>query len=512
MLLRTLYWVACLGLLPAWAWGQGFNRHYDAYGAHFAQGSYGIERVAEGWVVFSFSYEPDTVTPDSILGIFVIVLQQLDPEGNVTLEKRLHHPEHSIFLGWADCCDSTSGDGGYIVGGSSQSFSDVLEARLVRLTSMGDTLWTKSYGGAGQYWIGEQVKQTNDGGFLICGFTDATDLEDAFALKTDSIGNELWRNTYGIAGLQDVFTDIEPATDGYVLSGGTILSETNIDFLVVKIDLTGSAVWTTRFGSLFKEPTASILALDDGKLLLSGAWASNSVGYETPYVAFIDPSNGDVISSHLYGSPEYGRTIFATKQLPDSDIIHCGVTYDGGQEQGLLLRTTSEGDSLWMRTYWYYDSLVPQGQGRFWDVLPTVDGGCIASGFTGPPFNPPLPPNWSQDAWVVKVDSMGCIVPGCDGVGITEQVTNLGGALKLWPNPVHGELHVGISLPQHFKTTGPLTLTVTSLAGQVVLRQQVPTSAAGEVALDVSTLAAGVYSLHLSDATRWLAGQKFVVQ
>lgn len=187
------------------------------------------------------------------------------------------------------------------------------------------------------------------------------------------------------------------------------------------------------------------------------------------------------------------------------------LTYDGGHEQGLLLRTTANGDSLWMRNYAYHDSVIDQGTGRFWDVLPTDDGGCIAAGVTYNPFDTGYPPGYSQDAWVVKVDSFGCIVPGCQLLdGITEQVTNLGDALRLWPNPVSGQLHVGLSLPGSFKTTGPLTLSVTSLAGQLVLQQHVPTSVPGEVELDVSALAAGTYALHLSDGTRWLAGSKFV--
>src|SRR5690606_27236541 len=125
------------------------------------------------------------------------------------------------------------------------------------------------------------------------------------------------------------------------------------------------------------------------------------------------------------------------------DIIACGVSYDGGQQQGLLLRTTSNGDSLWMHNYAFHDSVIDQGSGRFWDVLPTPDGGFIAAGAAYQPFNAPYPPGYSADAWVVKVDSMGCIVPGCDGLtGITEQFTNLSDAVTLYPNPVHGELHV----------------------------------------------------------------------
>jgi len=85
-------------------------------------------------------------------------------------------------------------------------------------------------------------------------------------------------------------------------------------------------------------------------------------------------------------------------------------------------------------------------------------------------------------------------------------------ALSVYPNPVHAELHVAIALPANFKTEGALMLSVTSLDGKLVQQQQVPTSAIGEVLLDVSSLAAGTYSVHLSDAHTWIAGRKVVVE
>jgi hypothetical protein len=35
---------------------------------------------------------------------------------------------------------------------------------------------------------------------------------------------------------------------------------------------------------------------------------------------------------------------------------------------------------------------------------------------------------------------------------------------------------------------------------------------AGELLLDVQGLAAGTYSLHLSDAHTWIAGKKFIIE
>ncbi len=515
----SVFWALGLALCAKQgAQAQGFNRRYDATGYGFTQNAWGIEQAGNGWMVFSGSNEPDTLSADSIWSTYRIILQRIDGNGQLLEEQRISKNGHAIYLGWADCCDTVA-SGGYVIGGSSLSYSGVSMAQLIRLDANGDTLWTRSYGESGHFMSGNQVKQTADGGFLIVGWYGPYVYYDdsGFVIKTDSLGNEEWRQLYGLPGLVlDAFSDIALLQDGYVLGGGTFPSIDDCDFLVTRITNTGTELWSARFGSPYKEPNASVEVLQDGHILVAGAWAVNADGYESPYMALLDSTDGQVVWEHQYGPAMYGKTFFATKQLPNTDLIACGVTYDGGYEQGLLLRTTANGDSLWMRNYAYHDSVIDQGQGRFWDVLPTEDGGCIAAGVAYNPFGGPYPPGYSQDAWVVKVDSMGCIVPGCDGVGITEQVTNLGDALRLWPNPVSGQLHVGLSLPGNFKTTGPLTLSVTTLDGRLVLRQQLPPllgrGAGGEGILDVSALAAGTYALHLSDGTRWLAGSKFVVQ
>jgi hypothetical protein len=493
------------------AMAQSFNKRYDAFGQGFDQEAFDVERSGPDYLVFSASYEPDTVNPDSILGEIRIILQWIDDQGNLLEEKRHKVPFHSLYLGWADCCDSVVG-GGYVSAGTLDSMN-LYGIHLMRYDANGDTLWTKNFGDSTHFWAGNQVKQTADGGFLMTGYTDVNSYYyDGFAIKTDALGNGQWQHTYGLGGVDDDRSDIAFLPDGYLLAGQSCPPNGNCDFIVTRINETGAEIWTVHFGSPYKEPEPSIESLSDGRYMLFGAWGANTNEFMTPYIAVLDPGDGHVTWSHQYGPPHFSTTLFAGKECPDGDIIACGVSYDGGQQQGLLLRTTSNGDSLWMRNYAFHDSVIDQGSGRFWDVLPTADGGFIAAGDAYQPFDAPYPSGYSQDAWVVKVDSLGCIVPGCSGVGITEQFTNLGEALTLYPNPVHDELHVGIHLPGNLTTTGPLTLSVTSLDGKLVLQQQVPTSAAGEVVLDVSSLSSGMYSVHLSDATRWLAGKKFVVE
>jgi hypothetical protein len=108
---------------------------------------------------------------------------------------------------------------------------------------------------------------------------------------------------------------------------------------------------------------------------------------------------------------------------------------------------------------------------------------------------------------------MGCIVPGCDGVGIVEQVTNLSGALKVYPNPVsaNGQVTVEVSLPASLQLGSTLRLVLTSMQGQVIKELALPAQNDQRVVLDVGGLAAGFYSVHIADGGRWLTGSRLVV-
>jgi hypothetical protein len=87
--------------------------------------------------------------------------------------------------------DHTS-DGGYIVLGVTDSFSQVTGDRdlwLLRLNSLGDTVWTKRFGGQFEEG-GGSVIQTADGGFLVCGYTRSYGHggADVYLIKTNENG------------------------------------------------------------------------------------------------------------------------------------------------------------------------------------------------------------------------------------------------------------------------------------------------------------------------------------
>jgi hypothetical protein len=76
-------------------------------------------------------------------------------------------------------------DGGFVVVGS-QYVACTPGAILVRLDSLGDTLWTRLFDGlTGTEDYGEWVVNTRDGGFAVSGIAD---YHPAYLIKTDSMG------------------------------------------------------------------------------------------------------------------------------------------------------------------------------------------------------------------------------------------------------------------------------------------------------------------------------------
>jgi hypothetical protein len=90
-------------------------------------------------------------------------------------------------------------DGGYIAcGDNNPDFTGAPPLvysgfYLVRMDAYGDTLWTKYYPGGqagGHDILGYSVHQTSDHGFIACGVQyDSTDNGHVFLIKTDSLGN-----------------------------------------------------------------------------------------------------------------------------------------------------------------------------------------------------------------------------------------------------------------------------------------------------------------------------------
>jgi len=179
----------------------------------------------------------------------------------------------SDFDGENDESLQQTSDGGYIIAGSTWSYgyrnytSDVY---LIKTDAYGNLKWQRNYG-SNRTDLGTAVQQTSDGGYIVAGTYgySSTD-DDAYLVRTDSLGNVLWQRTYG--GTQsDRAYSVQVTNDGgYVLAGMYRFSNTDFDFYVVKTNASGFIEWQQAIGGSLGELAFCIQQTFDGGYIVGG--------------------------------------------------------------------------------------------------------------------------------------------------------------------------------------------------------------------------------------------------
>lgn len=160
--------------------------------------------------------------------------------------------------------------GGYVVTGLTEDFdegamgnSDIV---VVRLDSVGNTLWTKLIGTKGRE-LGNTVSETKDGGFILAGTTSKNIIQqaDLLLIKLDGTGNIGWSKSYGTRNNERVY-DILQLPNGYVIQGDTGVYFTS-DMYMMKTDLNGNMNWAKIYPLTYSKgckSTGFALAADSG--------------------------------------------------------------------------------------------------------------------------------------------------------------------------------------------------------------------------------------------------------
>ena len=162
-------------------------------------------------------------------------LAKINPEGNVEWVKIIENGSYeevnvdgNAFL--FDHVEQTI-DGGYIIGGFN----------LMKLSSQGEFEWINENPIEVEDIINTDfdVRQINDGGYLLAGYYPYNDLENGipYIIKTDNLGNVLSRKNF-----TDFFppTRLEATNDGgYIFSASYDLGNGDKDVVIIKFDSDG---------------------------------------------------------------------------------------------------------------------------------------------------------------------------------------------------------------------------------------------------------------------------------
>jgi hypothetical protein len=272
-------------------------------------------------------------------------------------------------------------DGGYIVAGYTNSFgAGNYDIYFLKTNAVGETTWTKTYGGD-SLERSYSVKQTFDNGYVIAGYTRSfgAGLSDIWLLKTDSLGDTTWTKTYGGAGNDQCYAVDQTADSGYVLTGWST-SFGSYDMYVIKTYANGDTMWTRTYGGQYDDEGYSVQQTLDNGYIIAGYRSVLSPTHPDLYVVKTD-ANGDTLWTRTFGNASYDDVAWSVEQLADSGYIIAGYTYSYGAGTPTypnmwLIKLDVSGDTVFTQTY------GGSGSDKAYSVKQTSDNGYIITGST----------------------------------------------------------------------------------------------------------------------------------
>jgi len=301
----------------------------------------------------------------------------------------LHLSAIKVYPGWfkhyggtdfdyGNCAVQTS-DGGYIMCGSSKSFTyGGHDFAIYKLNSIGNKVWFKHYGGTSDD-KGFSIQQTSGGGYIVAGNTQSYTYgnEDFAIYNLDSSGSKVWFKHYG--GAQEEFaSSIQQTSDGgYIVAGHTeSYTNGNKDFAIYKLNSSGNKVWFKHYGGISDERAYSIQQTTDGGYIVAGLTYSYTFGNADFAIYKLNSIGNKVWFKHYGGSNmDQGWSI---QQTSDGGYIVAGITesYTYGNEDFAVYKLDSSGNKTWFKHY--------GGANYDWgkSIQQTSDGGYIVAGNT----------------------------------------------------------------------------------------------------------------------------------
>ncbi|MFI5172813.1 MAG: hypothetical protein ACHQFW_10505, partial [Chitinophagales bacterium] len=247
--------------------------------------------------------------------------------------------------------------------------------------------WAKCYGGS--LWeSASSIKQTFDGGYIAAGEAHSNDsnvsgnhgVADFWVIKINNLGDLQWQKCLGGSDWETAHSVVQTNDSGYIVAGDTQSNDGDVngnhggtDVWIVKLDSSGNIQWQKCLGGNSGDQGFSIRQTVDDGYIVGGLTSSN---------------NGDVSGNH--GGPD-----------------------------GWVVKLDNLGNIQWQKCLGGTD-----GE-NIWNLMQTQDAGYIIAASTWSNDFDVSGNNGYEDAWAVKLDSVGniqwqnCLGGSAEDVGIS---------------------------------------------------------------------------------------------
>jgi Secretion system C-terminal sorting domain len=356
----------------------------------------------------------------------------------------------------------TAPDGNLVTAGV--VLDSLVRVILMKYTPEGDTIFIKEYpnpeGTINSYISAVDLQRHSYGYYLTATFIIAGSKNKTVVWKLDELGNVIQQKTYGygISMGESVGSTLVNANDGITIGvcrHNLSITQNNLfcQNHIFQVDSLGNVGWQyfSPNTQLLYIPTSMVNASDGGLVVASNKGIEHvlspslSALISHNYIYKLDADHQFVWGREFRGSQRGGPHFVDILQANDGggyvaygtvrENVSDGVDRDGTW----IVKVSNQGDSLWARYYTIFDGFYGRPDPE--DFKATPDGGYIVCGR--------VPGGSENFGWIMKLDSFGCLVPGCnanDGPNSTnEEAPSL--HLTIYPNPTTDFLNIFVNAP-----------------------------------------------------------------
>ena len=292
------YWMLKFNATDQLEWSKTYGGSLDDRGTTIVQTQEG------GYVLIGYSQSADQdVTQNA--GSYDFWVAKLTENGEVTWQKSfgyigsdkgiaiLQTQDGGFFLTGSLDVTASGGAGNsrmYSGGAENSKMHSGGDYWGIKLTSNGDTQWTKYFGGN----LNDSPKdaiETQDGGFLIIGASDSIDVDisgnietyDYWVVKINAEGTLIWEQSYGGTQIDEAHSIVAAADGNYIIIGDTRSDDVNVsenngaaDIWLIKINPNGDLIWEKSFGGSSFDGGRSITKTSDNGFIIAGSSRSEN--------------------------------------------------------------------------------------------------------------------------------------------------------------------------------------------------------------------------------------------
>ena len=356
-------------------------------------------------------------------------------------------------------------DGGYLIAGSTNN-SNLVDADLyvLKTDAQGVFQWGQIYGGSRPEYAYSMV-ETSDGNYFVLGYSQSFGGGDfdTYLIKISPTGTLLWEKTYGGTG-NDHGREIIKTTDGnYAFVGTTSSGFTSDQAFLTKIDLAGTVLWTKYYGGSMHEGGNTLKETADGGFIIAGQTFSYGQSNGSAYLVKTH-SNGDTSWTKYYNT---GTIISEVNSLiSNADGSFVFVVRDSSSTNDIdvrVMKTDSLGVLAWNKLYSGTKKDTPK------KIQKTSDGGYVIAS-SSRSFG------WlNPDMWILKLNN----------IGDTTWTKHYGGTNHEHGNDIKQTADGGYIAVGHAKSYGP--------DGQRILLVKIPNSTTVGVRINDSEISFNLF-------------------